>query len=131
MIISIAILVAAFIWLGYETDWMRVRLELYTPCEYGACCSWRLQDTQVTKDMKQTLFDKSWSKAGNAWGYFKDYHPPLCGWGYAYQYREFYPEYKIELISEGYKQTMRTQSIPILRDAFRVNRNPYIKIKLR
>ena len=130
MIATIIIVGLAFIYLGYESDWMRVRLLIGEAIELSACCEWRLQDTQVTKDMKQELFDRAWGKVGNAWGYFKEYHPPLCGWGFAYQFRDFQPEYKVELITEHSKQTMRTQSIPILRDAFRVYRNPYVKVKL-
>lgn len=128
MIATIIIVSMAFAWLLYETDYMRVNLAFY--CEYGASCDWRLQDVQVTKDMKQELFDRAWGKVGNIQGYFKCYQSPLCGWGYAYQFRDLQPEYRVELITEHSKQTMRTSSIPVLRDAFKVYRNPYIKVKL-
>jgi len=60
------------------------------------------------------------------------YHiPPIGGWGFAYQYRNFTPEYKIELIAPGSKYTFRTESTAILRDAFRVYRNPYLKVKIK
>ena len=124
-------LVICFTWLLYETDFLRVRLLIGVQCQAGECCDWRLPDSAVTGDMKQELFDKAWSKTNSAWGYFKDYHNPLCGWGFAYQYKDFEPEYKIELIAPGSKYTFRTQSTAILRDAFRVYRNPYLKVKIK
>ena len=82
MIVTIIIVSLSFIWLLRESDYLMVNL-YYILCESGACCSWRIQNTQVTKDMKQELFDKARGKTGNASGYFKAYHPPLCGWGFA------------------------------------------------
>ena len=124
-------LVICLIWLLYETDFMRVRLLVGSQCQIGECCNWRLPDSAVTKDMKQELISKA---RGNGklhnLGEFSLHMVPLCGWGYAYQYKNFEPEYKIELIAPGSKYTFRTQSIPILRDAFRVYRNPYLKVKL-
>lgn len=125
-------LVICFAWLLYETNFLRVRLPIGIQCEYGASCEWHLTDSAVTKDMKRELIDLSLSHNGHklSWGVFKDWMSPLCGWGYAYQYRDFRPEYKIELIAPGSHYTFRTDSIPVLRDAFRVYRNPYLKVKL-
>ncbi len=130
MTLTIISLILAFLWLGYETDWLRVRLLAGLGIEPGTCSEWKLLNSKVTKDMKRDLI-KNWqlNKIGNA--LFSGNHlQPLCGWGFAYQYRNFTPEYKVELITEHSKITMRTKSIPVLRDAFRVYRNPYLKVKL-
>uniref|UniRef100_A0A6M3LJV6 Uncharacterized protein n=1 Tax=viral metagenome TaxID=1070528 RepID=A0A6M3LJV6_9ZZZZ len=121
----------AFYWLLIETDYLRIRLYAGVICEIGACCDWRLSDNQVTKDMKEELIKRSNNGHKLKWGEFKDYMIPLCGWGYAYQFRDFAPEYKIELISEHSHYTWRTQDTGKLRDAFRVYRNPYLKVKLK
>lgn len=125
-------LVICLTWLLYETDWMRVRLPVGIIGELS--CEWRLADNQVTKDMRQELIDTWFSRNGDKQSHMIRCHleigSPLCGWGFAYQYRDFTPEYKIELIAPGSKYTFRTESIPILRDAFRVYRNPYLKVKL-
>lgn len=128
--ISLIIVGLAFIWLGYETNWMRVRLFVGIAIKTGACCDWKLSDSRVTDIMKRKLYDLSFGKARRSWGEFKDWIEPLCGWGYAYQYKDFKPEYRIELISEHAKYTMRTESVSILRDAFKVYRNPWLKVKL-
>ena len=126
MIIGLTLILTSFIWLLYETDWMRVRLPVGIICEPR----WYMPDSAVTKVMKQELIDLSRNGYKRSWGEFKNWMSPLCGWGYAYQYRNFTPEYKVELISDHAKYTFRTSSIPILRDAFRVYRNPYLKVKL-
>ena len=121
-------LIICFSWLLYETNYMRVRLPMGITCE--PFCQWRLPDSKVTKKMRQELIDLPSNGHRRAWGEFKDYMTPLCGWGYAYQYKDFRPEYKIELIAPGSHYTFRTSSIPVLRDAFRVYRNPYLKVKV-
>ena len=106
MIATIIILSLAFTWLGYETDWMRIRLvvgiESLPP-------NW-------------LLFD--WSK-------WKRYMIPICGWEWIKCHHHPTPEYKIELIAPSSKYTIKSNCVPALRDAFRVYRNPYLKINLR
>lgn len=126
-------LVICFTWLLYETDWMRVRLPVGFQCLIGDSCDWRLVDSAVTDFMKDELVNLSLSNNGKKLhnrGEFCYHIPPMGGWGFAYQYRNFTPEYKIELIAPGSKYTFRTQSTSILRDAFRVYRNPYLKVKI-
>lgn len=128
--ISLITILIACIWLGYETDWLTVRLPVGLTMGAGACCEWRLADNQVTKNMKRDLINR-WQLTKISLALFKGHYlEPLCGWGFAYQYQSFEPEYKIELITEHAHYTMRTQSTSLLRDAFRVYRNPYIKVKL-
>ena len=130
MISTIIIVSLALYWLARETDYMRIKLLAGVSCEVGVCCAWRLLDSQITDDMKRELRKRSNNGHKLTWGEFKDYIDPLCGWGYAWQFRDFEPEYKIELIAEHSHYTMRTQNVKILKDAFRVYRNPYLKVKL-
>lgn len=124
-------LVICFTWLLYETDWVRVRLLAGHQCLTGECCDWRLPDKVVTLAMQRELINLS-NNGGRrrSNGEFKEYMSPLCGWGFAYQFRNFKPEYKIELIAPGSHYTFRTESTQILRDVFRVYRNPYLKVRL-
>lgn len=130
MIPTIIIVSLAFLWLGYETRWLTVRLEAYTPCEYGANCEWRLGDGQVDKTMKWELLHRWQLRGTEGIRFDADIIQPLFGWGYAYQFRNFQPEYAIELIGAGYKTTIHSNNASALRDAFRVWRNPYVKVKL-
>lgn len=126
----LSILIIAFAWLMYETDWLRVRLPVGLICKSGECCDWRLSENQVTSQMINELLCK-WDINKVQRAMFDSGHlKPLFGWAFAYQYRNLMPEYKIELIDEHSKYTMRTESMPVLRDAFRVYRNPYLKVKL-
>ena len=126
MITTIIFLSLAFTWLVYETDWMRARLLMGKFSPYMA-------DDTVTVQMKRELLG-SWF--GGKVDKVLRCHlespdaQPLFGWGFAYQYKDFNPECKVELIGEGYKTTMRSTRPDILRDALRINRNPYIKVKL-
>ena len=129
MIATTLIIGLALYWLLRESDYLRENL-MPVLCQIGACSDWRLQDSQVTEDMKHELIKLSANNHRLKWGEFKEYMTPLCGWGYAYQFKDFKPEYKIELIDGTYRQTMRTDNIAVLKDAFRVNRNPYIKVKI-
>ena len=123
-------LVICFTWLLYETDWLRVRLPVGITCELS--CEWRLADSAITEAMKTELINLSNNGHKlHSQGEFQNNIDPLCGWGYAYQYQHFTPEYKVELIAPGSKYTFRTESTEILRDAFRVYRNPYLKVKIK
>ena len=93
MIALIGMLILAFAWLGYETDWMRVRL----PIGIGA-------------PLNGHKF-KSWEEL-KPWGNvnFKSYpmwltHPdnmvPLCGLGWLENTMHIIPEYKVEVKAYG------------------------------
>jgi len=115
--IVLILIVIAFIWLGYETDWMRVRL---------------LVGVQSSEHRKSWLDLKPYTtkKTDPFWLRWPEIMEPMCGLKWLEETMHIIPEYKIELISPGCKQTIRSESVPALRDAFRVYRNPYIKIKL-
>ncbi len=126
MIVTIIILSLALTYLGYETNWMRARLLVGTFNHY-------MLDSAVNVNMKRELLGLWFG--GKADKVLRCHleppnAQPLFGWGFAYQYKDFNPECKVELIGEGYKTTMRSSRPDILRDAFRVNRNPRIKVKL-
>lgn len=124
------ILALAFGWLLFETNWLRIRLPMGLCFKIGDCSSWRLPDEAVNHDMKSELLSK-WTLTKIQRALFEqDNLSPLCGWGFAYQYRDFEPEYKIELIAEHSKYTIKSNNMQALRDCFRVYRNPYLKVKL-
>ena len=113
-------LLLLFTWLGYETNWFRIRLPI------GAC-------TPVNKCRYKTWEQlKPWSikKTDATWLRFPEIMAPLTGWDWLKNTMHIIPEYKIELIGATYKTTITSHSAQALKDAFRVNRNPYVKIKL-
>lgn len=133
MVNTILIVGLALYWLLIETDYLRVNL-MGIMASVGDCCEWRLQDSQVTDGMKIDL-RKQWFNGRGCdklirCHFEQDGAQPLFGWGYAYQYRNLQPEYKIELIDEHSHYTMRTDNMKVLKDVFRVYRNPYLKVKL-
>ena len=132
MIATILIVGLAFYWLLLETKWLTINLSQW--CKLGSCCQWRLPDSAITHDMKcELLHDWFAGKAVDKilrCHFDQDGAQPLFGWGYAYQFHNLKPEYKVELIDGTSKITINSNSVPHLRDAFRVWRNPYIKVKL-
>ena len=118
MISTIIIMIAALAWLMYETDYMRVRL--------------------LVGESTQPIVYKTWEelkpcdvrKTDAGWLRFPKSIAPLTGWDWLLNTMHIIPEYKVELIAEHSKITMRTQNTSILRDCFRVYRNPYLKVKL-
>ncbi len=132
--ISLIAIGMALIWLGHETNWMRIHLPVGITYTIGACSQWRMSDSAVDGVMKRDLLH-DWFGGGACDKILRCHfdlpnQQPLFGWGYAYQYRNLKPLYKIELIDEHSHYTMRSESIPTLRDAFRVYRNPYLKVRL-
>lgn len=133
MIPALLVIASAFAWLLYETDFMRIRLLVGLDFQIGDCCIWRLPDEAVTNDMKRELLEMWRDRRVDKimLGHLRQPNAqPLGGWGYAYQHRGFQVEYKIELINTHHKYTFRSNDARILRDAFRVYRNPYLKVKL-
>jgi len=123
MITLTSILILAFIWLLAETDWLRIRLLIgvnATPIVYQYK-TW--EEILAMLPCKLTKNDPGWLR-------FPGNMAPLTGWDWLHNTMHIIPEYKIELIGIGYKTTINSNSMPHLRDAFRVNRNPYIKVKI-
>ena len=91
MIISLTVIVLAFLWLGYETNWMRLRLlyeEIIPEVEYEYKTWKELKPWQVTK---QYPF----------WVRYPDLMAPLCGWDYINNTMHIIPQYKIEIVAFG------------------------------
>jgi len=117
MITTAIIVSLAFSWLAYETDWLRVRLAV------------GIIDTCQRKSWLEL---KPWhpNRQFPFWVRFPSVMSPLCGWDYILNTMHIIPEHKIELITDTAKYTIRSQSAKALGDAFRVYRNPYIKLNL-
>ncbi|KKN64734.1 hypothetical protein LCGC14_0488660 [marine sediment metagenome] len=138
MIATIIIIGLAFIWLGYETNWMRVRLPIgaSTPIIKQQYTSWNdlenlaqtIPDKQKPFWLKHPLFIKTIRGINNQM--LGASMEPLCGWDWLRNRMHIIPQYQIVLVAEHSKITINSQSIPHLRDAFRVNRNPYLRVKL-
>lgn len=121
MIATIIIVSLALGWLGKETDWLTVRLLIGAEAviiEYQRK-SWEDLEPRGRLN-KQYPF----------WLRFPEHMAPLCGLEWLRNTMHVIPEYKIELIGETYKTTIHSHSTDALRDAFRVNRNPRIKVKV-
>ena len=117
MIPIIIVVSLAFLWLGYETDWLRVRLTGYEESNYPTKTWTELRPSKILRT------DVMWLR-------YPDSVAPLCGWDWLNKTLHIMPDYSIELIGIGYKTTIHSADASALRDAMRVNRNPYIKIKL-
>lgn len=131
MIYCILVVTIALFWMLYETNYLRVRFYVGEICKEGDCCQWKFKDEWVTDEMKAELI-RGWTNLPKEIRakFEQGIQTPMCGWGYAYQYHDFKPEYKIELISEHSKITMQTESQNVLKDCMKVYRNPYAKVNL-
>ncbi|KKL80417.1 hypothetical protein LCGC14_2004990 [marine sediment metagenome] len=121
MITCTIIVNLAFIWLLIETDLLRVQL---LERETILSCQWRMPDNAVTPSMRLELYHL-WNKGLTKISYALlsgGHTSPLCGWGYAYQYRDFKPEYKVELNTGGVRYNMTIKQPSIIKDIMRANR---------
>lgn len=123
MILSLIIIALAFYWMLWETDYLRVRLLV------GAIPQSELLVYKTWDELRETIGIIP-NKQKPFWFKYPENMQPLCGLNWLETTEHIVPEYKIVLISESSKITMRTNSIPVLRDCFRVYRNPYIKVKV-
>ncbi len=113
-------------WLMRETNWLRIRLlvgEFPEP------------DTTVRKSWTElTEINHIPHKYQPFWMKYPTLMQPLCGWDWLQNTMHVIPEYKVVLISAHYKSTMTVKACEgaasVLRDAFRVNRNPYLKVRV-
>jgi hypothetical protein len=121
-IIAANIILTAFCWLLVETDYLRVRLPVGILYEIGASCQWHLPDDAVTDDMKQELLNL-WSKLPKEVKakFAQGLESPLCGWGYAYQYRNLTPECAVEMTIGNVRYNMTIKQPSIIKDVMRVN----------
>ncbi len=119
MIMALFVIVTAFLWLLHETDCLRVRLPV------GETEPVKRESWEVLKRIAESIPERQkpyWLKHPES--------PPICGWNWIETTMHVVPECKIQLISETARYTIRSQNAAALRDAFRVYRNPYLKVKL-
>lgn len=115
MLVTILIIISALYWLGIESNWLTIRLLV------GADCK-----RKMWKDIKPYQSGKNYP----FWFKHPDNMTPLCGWDWLNKRNHIIPEYKIELVQPGYKSTMTIQDESIIKDVFRVYRNPQLRVKL-
>lgn len=129
MIPALLAIAVAMAYLLHETDWMRVRLLVGPMFEVGACCQWRLPDSAVTEDMRHELIQLT-RNGKHTQGEFVGWMTPLCGWGYAYQYRNFRPSMSLELVTEHSRITVTgCTDIKAINEVIRVYKNPFAGLK--
>ena len=121
MIVCILIIVLALLWLTKETDYFRVRLLIGDMPDPVQRESW---------DVLKTIALRIPDKQKPFWLKNPDLMEPLCGLAWLENTMHVVPEYKIELINCVHKYTIRSNNASCLRDAFRVYRNPYLKVKV-
>ncbi len=114
-------------WLMRETNWLRIRLLVgeLPVLDTTVRKSWaQIKDAAFLIPVKQRPF----------WMRHPENMQPLCGLDWLQYTMHVIPEYKVVLISEHYKSTMNVKACEgaasVLRDAFRVNRNPHLKVKV-
>ena len=113
-------LAAWFAWLAYETDWMRIRLIV------GAIPPVLEYPTKTWEELKPYPIKKT----DQTWLRFPGIMSPLCGWDWLTKTQHIMPEYRIELVGESYRTTITSSNAQALKDAMRVNRNPWIHVKI-
>ena len=105
----------AFIWLGYETDWMRIRLPV------GEDSKAIVYETKTWQELKP--YNPSF-KLYPMWVTLPENMSPLCGWDWLNNTLHIIPIYKIELnFGGGYKQTINVKATSqnIIKQVMKVN----------
>jgi hypothetical protein len=118
MIIALFCIGIALAWLLKETNLLRIHLPVGAEIKVKRE-SWDLIKSRLRIPDKQAPF---WYKHPES--------PPICGWNWIETTQHVIPETKIELVTETAKFTIKSDNAAALRDAFRVYRNPYLKVKL-
>ncbi len=121
MIATIIIVSLALYWLALETDYLRINL-MIPLCENGACCHWHMPDTAVDDDMRHELI-RSWTNLDKLTRarFLSGEESPLCGWGYAYQYRNYAPDCKVEMSIGNIRYNITFRDTKVIKDVMRVN----------
>jgi len=119
MLATILIVTIALYWLARESDYLRIRLLAGIEAIQYERKSWD-EIKPTCKLTKQYPF----------WLRFPEHMSPLCGLDWLENTMHVIPEYKLELVGVGYKTTIHSNNAQALRDACRVNRNPWLKVKI-
>ena len=112
------IMMLAFTWLGYETDWMRVRLlrgidkPPIIPCTL----------IEISH-LRSRYFNNGFRRSMKNWGSYIAHAiaEPLCGWEYIRDYGELQPEYTMEVVAYGVRNRimLKNPGAELLKDIAR------------
>ncbi len=105
MIATIVIVSLAYLWLLIESDWLTIRLS-GAWYEVGASCPWHLPDEYVTEDMRMELIHSWPMDKVLKERFLMGNESPLCGWGYAWQYRNVQLDIHMEVKAWGVTNTV-------------------------
>jgi hypothetical protein len=123
MLLSLLIIALAFSWLLKETDYLRIRLPVGELCKNGDCCPWRMSDDAVDHEMKAELVRRWRNLPKEVKVKFEQgLESPLCGWGYAWQFRDYAPEMYVELDTYGVRYKMTLKDPEIIKAVVKANK---------
>jgi hypothetical protein len=122
MIIALLFILAGFYWLFRETDYLRIRLPVGAIPDKVNRISW--------DDVKSQYLNRLTAKQTPKWYSNPKTYPPLCGQEWLETTMHVIPETSVQLIDETSKFIIKSDNANALKDAFRVYRNPYLKVKL-
>ncbi len=121
MIATIIIVGLAFGWLLWETEWLAIQLTC------GVYNTEKRMPWEALKPFKIKRSDPFWLR-------FPEYMQPLCGLEWLENREHIIPGYRIVLVDSTSKYTMNVSpeldASILLKDVFRVYRNPYLKVRI-
>lgn len=111
--------VASFVWLGYESNWMRIKLLVGIPFKPAIPCT-REEIIKLRRELfpAPTIRNK-WPLGSYIWGGVME---PMCSWEFIRDHKDFNPEFNIELVFPGVRYNMIIQAPAILNKIMKVNR---------
>lgn len=110
MIGCIIVIVLAFTWLGYESDWMRIRLPV------GAISKPRIVEAKLPHHRIAELC-QTYS--------LHRYIEPIGGWRWAWEHQHIVPEYHIELRLNGVTHKFNADRKGIVKEIIKVGIAPH------
>jgi len=114
-LILAAALFPAFIWLGYETNWMTVRL-LVGEFEQAIILEYKTwQEVEISLNRLPVKYQPFWHK-------FPKNMKPLCGMSWLKNNSHVVPISKVELyFGNGYKQTFTLKKPELIKEIVKIN----------
>jgi len=114
-LILAAALLPAFIWLGYETNWMTVRL-LVGEFEQAIILEYKTwQEVEISLNRLPVKYQPFWHK-------FPKNMTPLCGMNWLKNNSHVVPISKVELyFGNGYKQTFTLKKPELIKEIVKIN----------
>ena len=98
MLLTLLVVALEFIWLGYETDWLTVRL--------------------AAGPVPAPIIEKRQAWDSFDWTRWKPYLEPICGWDWIKSREHIMPDYHFEFKAYGvsHKITLRQPGARILKE---------------